>query len=266
MPTFPSEIKPEVEKVLLDLNDDLLLSVATVRMAPRGGWTFLDAIAELTDTPATGVAWRSSADGLTTKEPISIQIPAPSAFDVCDPYGGFQINPRPSATTIDAGKFLRALGANSPQADAVSRLWVVWFYALWDEHYRHKLAEAHGCEPNAFQHDYFGDLRKLRHDTAHGKGIARKGYSASCSVLRSFPVGDRVVLRHTHFREIIEMIPWEYLAIKPEPAPQRKPSLTAEIDSALRDRFRAAAAKSGVSVHTATAEAIELWLEAHSEE
>lgn len=47
------------------------------------------------------------------------------------------------------------------------RMWLPTFFSRWEEEYRHRLAEAHGCRPRDFQIPFFGDLRKLRNDVAH---------------------------------------------------------------------------------------------------
>lgn len=259
---FPPGTAPEVAELLTDLNDELLLSIATIRMAPRGGWGFLDAIAEMTESSFPGTAQRRTPDGTLSEEPFDFVVPPPTRFDVCDPYG-FRIDTPPSATTVEADKFLAAFEGNSPQGDAVSRMWAAWFYALWDEDYRHRLAELHGCKPRDIQHDYFGDLAKLRHDTAHGKGIARPRYAASCTVLTPFRKDRPIVLRHNHFREIVERFPWDYLATKPGPAPTRTPpALSVNVDIDNAETFRKAAADDGKTIHAAAEEAIMMWLSA----
>ncbi|QDL35662.1 hypothetical protein [Serratia liquefaciens] len=44
-------------------------------------------------------------------------------------------------------------------------------YALWDETYRHKFADAHGCKPGEIFCPLMGDLRKIRHCISHHKAI-----------------------------------------------------------------------------------------------
>lgn len=249
--------------MLTALNDDLLLSIAVIRMAPRGGWSFLDAIEEMTKSPSQATAWRQRSNGTLEEDSFEIVLPLPVRFDVCDPYG-FRIDTPASATTIEADKFLEAFGANSPQSEAVSRMWVAWFYALWDEDYRHRLAAMHGCEPRDIQHEYFADLRKMRHDTTHGKGLARGNGAARCTVLTPFREGHPIVLRFTHFREIVEKFPWDYLAAKPAPRPAQAKSLTVSVDEALAEKFRNAAAADGTKVHAAAEEAITMWLAARA--
>ncbi|MEU4321261.1 hypothetical protein AB0F85_25175 [Nocardia fluminea] len=259
MPIFPPATAPEVAELLTALNEELLLSIAAIRMAPRGGWSFRDAVEEMTRSSHPAMAQRQRPDGTFEEEPFDLIVPPPTRFDVCDPYG-FRIDTPSSATTIAADKFLAAFDGNSPQAEAVSRMWSAWFYALWDEDYRHRLAGLHECEPRDIQHEYFADLRKLRHDTAHGKGLARKKGAARCTVLTPFREGRPIVLRFSHFREIVEKFPWDYLATKPGPAPARMDSLTVSVEDALVERFRRAATADGKTVHAATEEAITMWL------
>jgi len=167
------------------------------------------------------------------------------------------LNPPASSSTIEADKFLGAFEANSSQSDAISRLWAVWFFSLWDEDYRHRLAAAHGCQARDFQHDYFGDLANLRNDIAHRKGVTRP---TPYRVLKSFRPNEKVSLRHPHFREIVDLFPWSYLSKKPEPAPVKIHTVGVAIDRHLATEIKSVAASTGKGAEAAVHEALTAWL------
>jgi hypothetical protein len=51
---------------------------------------------------------------------------------------------------------------------------IVTFYTEWEEYYRPALAKALGCEPEAIRLDYFGDVRNMRQDYVHTRGICQR--------------------------------------------------------------------------------------------
>lgn len=139
-------------------------------------------------------------------------------------------------------------------------MWLPTFFSLWEEDYRHRLADAHACKARDFQIPHFGDLRKLRNDVAHRGGIARAEGAAACEVLRWFDIGDLIVLVHTHFREIVEKFPWAEPARRPAAAPAGKTNFNTGIDDDLALRVRRAALDDGLKISEATEAALQAWL------
>lgn len=225
-----------VVEILEDLRDELLITIAVARMAPRAGMLAVQLIKGI-QIPFLGQTYSYSPT----------RGRAPAFFDVCDPEG---LRPgwTASSTTADADLILDALAYGSEHHAWGGRMWLPTFFSLWEEDYRHRLAAAHGCKARDFQIPFFGDLRKLRNDVAHRGGIARVDGAGTCEILRWFEAGEPIVLDHTHFREVIEKFPWEALATKPSAAPAGRANLSTGIDSDLDLRVRQAALEDGLKI------------------
>lgn len=241
-------VTEELVEILTDLRQDLLLTIAVARMAPRAGAL----AAQLVN--GIQIPFRGNSYGYSVTRGR-----APSVFDVCDP-DGLRPGWTPSPTTIAAAPLLAALAYGSEHYSWGGRMWLPTFFSLWEEDYRHRLAAAHGCKPRDFQIPFFGDLRKLRNDVAHRGGVARADGAATCEVLRWFAAGDPIMLTHKHFKEVIENFPWRALAIRPAPVPPGKTNFNTSIDDDLSLRVRQAAAEDGLSISDVADTALEAWL------
>ncbi|MEV0331907.1 hypothetical protein [Nocardia sp. NPDC050717] len=237
-----------VVAILEEMRTELLLTIAVARMAPRAGTTAVQLIRGI-DFPILGRTHHYSVTKGRT----------PAGFDVWDP-AGLQPVWKGSPTTIAADLLLDALAYGSEHHAWGGRMWLPTFYSRWEEEYRHRLAEAHGCKPRDFQIPFFGDLRKLRNDVAHRGGVARADGAATCEILQWFENGDPIVLDHTHFREIVEKFPWLELATCPTPAPAGKANFATSIDDDLASRVEQAALEDGLTRAEVATAALEAWL------
>src|SRR5690349_13836078 len=70
---------------------------------------------------------------------------------------------------------VRQVQDDGPVETLLGQQWIVSVYALWEEEYRPRLAEAHGRTPTEETYPLLGDLRRLRHDVIHHRGIASAG-------------------------------------------------------------------------------------------
>jgi hypothetical protein len=61
---------------------------------------------------------------------------------------------------------------------------IVTFYTEWEEYYRPALAAALDCDAEAIRLDYFGDVRNMRQDYVHSRGVCKN--SARSKVLKWF--------------------------------------------------------------------------------
>ena len=101
---------------------------------------------------------------------------------------------------------------------ALSQQWMVLTYALWDENFRKRIADAAGVAKNDVAIDALGDLRHMRHDIAHHLGIASKGHSARCVEFQWFDVGDVVFMGPQREREFVSALPG-YRRVMPRTRP-----------------------------------------------
>jgi hypothetical protein len=140
--------------------------------------------------------------------------------------------------------------------------WVVNFYTEWDEHFRHQLALALGCESSEVRSDYFGDLGKMRHDYVHNRGICRS--SAKNKVLDWYCKGDLMIPKHANYRQLMEAFPAEELrTLKPSPVTVQRQPVKANADPDLTRQFLVRAENLGITKDAALDQALTDWLVAN---
>lgn len=78
-------------------------------------------------------------------------------------------------------------------------------YSLWDEIYRHKIAEASSCEPSEIFCPLMGDLRKIRHCIMHHKSIVNDNSIEFEFLNWTLPSGP-LIITYEMFREFNDAI------------------------------------------------------------
>jgi hypothetical protein len=136
---------------------------------------------------------------------------------------------------------------------------IVSFYTDWEEHYRTELAAAHGCSPGDFRIDYFGDLRDMRHDYAHNRGICTR--SARNKRLKWFSKGHLMIPTPENTAELITAFPADELRQKPTPRVANTAPLNINVDMATAREFFKVAAQSGQPPNAALEAALSEWIE-----
>jgi hypothetical protein len=115
----------------------------------------------------------------------------------------------------------RALVADMAEGGTTHRRltqqWIVTVYTGWDAEFRKRIANAHAVDENAIRADFFGDLRHLRHDIVHHRGVATREHSTKCGtvVRRTLRPGDSIYLRDDELRRINMLVPWATLLSRP---------------------------------------------------
>lgn len=107
---------------------------------------------------------------------------------------------------------VRQVQDNGPVEALLGRQWVVSVYALWEEEYRPRLAKAHGRDPAEEMYPLLGDLRRIRNDVVHHRGIATADNTGHCEVLRWFQSGEVIRVDGRHFGEFLRLFPWSKMA------------------------------------------------------
>ncbi len=100
----------------------------------------------------------------------------------------------------------------------ITQQWLVYLFSAWEDEYRKRLATAHGrTDKNDLQFPLLGDLRHLRNDIVHHRGIASGDNTGKCTVLQGwfFP-GDDILLTTDHLTEFAQLFPWPLLRQGPE--------------------------------------------------
>lgn len=101
---------------------------------------------------------------------------------------------------------------NGPVEALLGRQWIVAVYALWEEEYRPRLAKARGRSQAEEMYPLLGDLRRLRNDVVHHRGMATASGAGRCEVLRWFQPGEVILVDGQHFGEFIQVFPWSQMA------------------------------------------------------
>lgn len=118
------------------------------------------------------------------------------------PYAGWKLS-----------EALKQVRSNGPVETRLGHQWIISLYALWEDEYRPRLAVAHGRSPDDEKYDLLGDLRSLRNDVVHHRGIATSENTGRCVLLRHwFQPGEIIHLEGRHFDEFFRLLPWSDLA------------------------------------------------------
>jgi hypothetical protein len=85
--------------------------------------------------------------------------------------------------------------------------WITLVFDRWEDDFRHRFAKEMSCSHGHVMCDAMGDLRHLRHDVTHSKGIATRNESGKCVLLRDwFAIGGYIevdISRVSCFYELI---------------------------------------------------------------
>jgi hypothetical protein len=113
-------------------------------------------------------------------------------------------------------ELLWQVAPDGPAETYLSQQWIAYAYDGWQEVYRPRLAAAHGCAKADLRYPVLGDLRHLRNDVVHHRGVATTHNTGRCSVLSHwFKAGDVIRLRDEHFVEFRSLLPWDRMATAP---------------------------------------------------
>jgi hypothetical protein len=85
--------------------------------------------------------------------------------------------------------------------------WIVFVFAIWEDELRGRLANALGVprkDRNTVTHPILGDLRLIRNDVIHKRGVATQEHTGRCATLRWFSVGDDIVIENWMVVEVMD--------------------------------------------------------------
>jgi hypothetical protein len=77
-------------------------------------------------------------------------------------------------------------------AAAASQQWIVYVFTQWEHEYRPRLAAALGISKDEVVVPLMGDIRLLRNDVVHHRGIATSDNTGKCEELDWFQPGDTI--------------------------------------------------------------------------
>jgi hypothetical protein len=102
------------------------------------------------------------------------------------------------------------LADDGPVVTQIGHQWVVHVYTAWDSHFRQDLEAALGLATDDLKLALLGDLRCLRNDIVHHRGIATAEWTGRCEILSHwFIPGQMILIRGQHVAEFMRRFPWD---------------------------------------------------------
>jgi hypothetical protein len=169
---------PEVLSVLQDLHDLVNDSIATVTWARIGFGKVVGEMRDLTGVPENP----ENPDPM-----VYIGVGDPNLLD---------------ARALARWRRSEMLKQLSPTGDAHARLgrqWLVSLYQEWEDDIRPRLGKAFHVSKERVIAPVFGDLRLMRHDIIHKRGVASSENSGRTQILKWFSPGETIDLVDQHF-------------------------------------------------------------------
>ncbi len=124
--------------------------------------------------------------------------------------------PFPPYTQWSISEVRNQLGSEGLLQRRLGQQLVAYIYTGWEHEYRKRLARAHGCKPTDIKVPLLGDLRLLRHDVLHHRGVATKENSGKCEVLGNWvEIGQPIAISSTQVNELWKLFPWADLETSP---------------------------------------------------
>lgn len=122
--------------------------------------------------------------------------------NLVSPYAGWKTSSVREAVKV-GGLFDRYLGW----------LWVTFTYALWEDEYRQRLSDALGyLDKDDLNLPVLGDLRHIRHDIVHHRGVASADHTGKCEVLQWFAASEDIQINGDHISEFLGLFPFGEIA------------------------------------------------------
>jgi hypothetical protein len=114
--------------------------------------------------------------------------------------------------TMQSSNALRLIQPGGPAIVRLAQQYIVGLYSHWEEVTRPGLAATLGMPKNEIRHDYFGDLRILRHRIVHASGVMSREACGRMKVLTWWAAGDNIdFFTAKHADEFTTLFPWRYL-------------------------------------------------------
>jgi hypothetical protein len=124
---------------------------------------------------------------------------------------GFTVVPRIMGLN-GAQNLLREVSVGGTIHARLTQQLIVTVFTGWDAHHRARIATARGLETDELKSDYFGDLRLLRNDIVHSRGLAKGSVRCTGAVLfRELKTGDLIYLGDDELANLSLKVPYREL-------------------------------------------------------
>ncbi|WP_234826641.1 hypothetical protein [Mycobacteroides abscessus] len=200
-------------------------------------------------------------------------------FSFVDAPGPGRVHMQHIVSACDAGMTLYVAGAaepghveHHPEMLAVTYAqWFAYIFAIWEEQFRDRLARFWDTQTDVkirrsdILVDYFGDIRLIRNDFVHNKGICSE--SANVRVLQwNLVKGEPIEIDERQMGSLIAFFPKTDLQTPPIPRPSSGlKSVPGKVDAQLLEDVKARARELGMSENTVAESAFSRWLEANTQ-
>lgn len=144
------------------------------------------------------LAARQKPDPANPDSVIHMGVGDPNLPD-SEPYAAWRISELPEQLADD-GPVMRQIGHE----------WVVHVYTAWEHHFRPGLASALGLGDEGLRFPLLGDLRRLRNDIVHHRGVATSENTGRSELLGHwFAPGQVILIRGQEVSEFMRRFPWQ---------------------------------------------------------
>jgi hypothetical protein len=204
-----------------------------------------------------------------TDLPHYVQLPT---FLPCEEPGTGRIHVQQLHSALRAGTTVFIAGASVSNVDHYPELqsivysqWFAYMHAIWDEQFRDRIAAFYSTpeqplERNDVTNDFFGDIRLIRNDYVHRKGIADEATKVKLLKL-TCTKGEPLDITTEQMLSLVGLFPRDALMVKPTPRPrQSRRNVPGSGNIVLVDNFVAKIAEMGIDKNDAIDEAISSWL------
>lgn len=124
---------------------------------------------------------------------------------------GFTFVPRVTGLN-GAQTLLREVFAGGNIHARLTQQLIVTVFTGWDAHHQARIAEARGLKTDELKSDYFGDLRLLRNDIVHSRGLVKRSVRCVGEVLfRGLKTGDLIYLGDDELANLSLRVPFSEL-------------------------------------------------------
>jgi hypothetical protein len=128
------------------------------------------------------------------------------------------------------------LGRDGTFSTQLSNAWITGLFSAWESRFRAAITKLLKLS-SAVECDEMGDLRRMRNDILHGRGIASREHTGQCVSLRWFDIGDPIRVTSDHIYEFHKKIgpkiadwvrlaielEWKAIGVRPEDIPRLPP-------------------------------------------
>jgi hypothetical protein len=99
---------------------------------------------------------------------------------------------------------LDRLDADGPVVRQLGQQWVVMVASQWNDHYRARIADAHGVAKNDIAEPVMADINRMRNDIIHHRGLATAANTGRCEVLRWFTDSEPIHVMPAHIAAFMD--------------------------------------------------------------